>query len=76
MTICGGCGLAGTKKNGYHPEDHKCPRWNFEYNALVRLASVAHAVIKGTMEGKHLIMVSKAADEALAKACQKDAERT
>jgi hypothetical protein len=45
MTICNGCGMAGTKESGYFPPAHKCMRWNTEFNILNRIASIASALI-------------------------------
>jgi hypothetical protein len=43
MRLCGGCGLAGTRENHWNPPEHKCPRWNTEYEALRDIASLVEA---------------------------------
>lgn len=60
MTLCGGCGLSGTRETNWGPPEHKCPRWNTEFDALRRIAKVAESIIEGneaiTLE-THLKMV-------------------
>lgn len=63
MTICGGCGMAGVREKSWNPPDHKCPRWNTEYNALRQVAMTAEAMLdpeNGAITEHHLKMMLEA----------------
>lgn len=81
MTLCGGCGMSGTKETNWAPPEHKCPRWNTEYEAMSRIVSLIEAAYDpegsgDTIDENHILRAVARWREIYERTKQMDYEKT